>query len=52
MGSRIGANKFYVSATSASWNVTYVDCRVSLAPILITENRRRLFPVVEERERT
>jgi hypothetical protein len=36
---RIAANKFRVTATSASWNVTYFACRVTLAPILISLSR-------------
>ena len=31
--SRIAVNNFRVIATSASWNVTYFACRVTLAPI-------------------
>ncbi len=34
MRSRIAANKFHVTATSANWNVTYLECRVTFAPIL------------------
>ena len=29
--SRIATNKFRVTATSASWNVTYFECRVTFA---------------------
>jgi hypothetical protein len=36
---RIAANKFRVTATSASWNVKYFACRVTLAPILIRFSR-------------
>jgi hypothetical protein len=36
MRSRIAADKFRVTATSASWNVTYFASRVTLAPILIS----------------
>ena len=36
--SRIAANKFRVTATSASWNVTYFECRVTLAPILTSSS--------------
>ncbi len=32
----IGTNKFRVTATSANWNVTYLECRVAFA-ILGTE---------------
>ncbi len=39
MRSRIAANKFRVTATSASWNVTYFECRVTLAPILTSFSR-------------
>ena len=42
MRSRIVANRFRVTATSASWNVTYFECRVTLAPILINFSRRRV----------
>ena len=38
--SRIAANKFRVTATSASWNVTYFECRVTFAPILTSFSRR------------
>jgi len=33
MRSRIAANRSRVTATSASWNVTYFACRVTLAAI-------------------
>ena len=32
MRSRIAANNLRVTATSASWNVTYFECRVTFAP--------------------
>ena len=35
--SRIAENKFRVTATSANWNVTYRECRVTLAPILTSQ---------------
>ena len=31
---RIATNKFRVTATSANWNITYRECRVTFAPIL------------------
>jgi len=34
--SKIAANKFPVTAASASWNVTYFACRVTVAPILMS----------------
>jgi len=37
--SRIAANNFRVIATSASWNVTYLAWRVTIAPILISFSR-------------
>ena len=40
MRSRIAANRFRIVATSASWNVTYFECRVTFAPILITNSHR------------
>jgi hypothetical protein len=39
MRSRIAANKFRVTATSASWNVTYFECRVTFAPVLMSFSR-------------
>ncbi len=36
---RIAENKFRVTATSANWNVTYRECRVTLAPILTSFSR-------------
>ena len=39
MRSRIAPKKFRVTATSASWNVTYLECRVTLAPILMSFSR-------------
>jgi len=39
MRSRIAANNLRVTATSASWNVTYFACRVTLAPILTSFSR-------------
>ena len=40
MRSRIAANNLRVTATSASWNVTYFECRVTFAPILTSFSRR------------
>ena len=37
--SRIDANNRRGTATSASWNVTYLACRVTLAPILLSFSR-------------
>jgi hypothetical protein len=37
--SRIAANNRRDTATSASWNVTYLACRVTLAPILTSLSR-------------
>jgi len=31
--SRIAANKFRVTATSASWNITYLECRALLLSV-------------------
>ncbi len=39
MRSRIAANNLRVTATSASWNVTYFACRVTFAPILTSFSR-------------
>ena len=39
MRSRIAANKSRGTATSASWNATYLACRTSFAPILISFSR-------------
>jgi hypothetical protein len=39
MRSRIAANKFRVTTTSARWKNTYFACRVTLAPILISFSR-------------
>jgi len=36
MRSRIAANRFPVTAPSASWNITYFACHVTLAPTLIS----------------
>ena len=40
MRSRIVANNFRVTATSASWNITYFECRVTFTPILTSLSRR------------
>ena len=40
MRSRIVANNFRVTATSASWNVTYFECRVTFDPILTSFSPR------------
>ena len=39
MRSRIAANKFRVTATSASWKNTDLACRVTFAPILMSFSR-------------
>ncbi len=39
MRSRIAANRFRVTATSANWNVAYFARRVTLAPILASFSR-------------
>jgi hypothetical protein len=39
MHSTTAANKICVIATSANWNVTYFECRVTLAPILTSLSR-------------
>ena len=36
---RIAENKFRVTATSANWNATYPECRVTFAPILTSFSR-------------
>jgi hypothetical protein len=36
MRSKIAANKSRVTVTSTSWNVTYFECRVTFAPILMS----------------
>ena len=39
MRSRMAANRSRGTATSASWNVTYLACRTTFAPILISFSR-------------
>ena len=39
MRSRIAANNSRGTATSAIWNVTYLKCRTTFAPILISFSR-------------
>jgi hypothetical protein len=39
MRSRMAANSRRGTVTSASWNVTYLECRVTLAPILMSLSR-------------
>ena len=38
--SRIVANNSLGTATSASWKITYVECRVTFAPILMSFSHR------------
>ena len=40
--SRISQNKSFDTATSAIWNITYLECSITLAPIFISFSLRVL----------